>query len=132
MDKPLKIIIIGILYILGGIGLIVLSTLIVVVTTMNPMLIIGFLNLIFRNGGFFAGDTFINVIQIYYAINFLVPMFFITSPLSIVGGILLMTTNKKIAWYLAMASSILYCLVIIGLIVDWILIQENVREIYKS
>ncbi|MHA1269422.1 MAG: hypothetical protein ACTSPY_06495 [Candidatus Helarchaeota archaeon] len=131
MKKPPKISIISILYILGGILLICLTIGILYLHFSNSTLIIDLLWTVFPSGGFNAGDTFITINQIYITLLFLIPISLITGIISIIGGYLAITSTKKIAWYLMILSSILYCLIIIGLIIDYIFLQKDVKEIYS-
>ncbi|MBD3228500.1 MAG: hypothetical protein GF329_09955 [Candidatus Lokiarchaeota archaeon] len=129
MNKPLKISILSILYILGGITLFIVSILLVILHFTGSTLI-ELLWIIFPDGGFYAGDTVITIAQLYNAMLFLLPMFIITSIISAIGGFLAIKTEKKIAWYLMILSSILYCLIVIGLITDYIFLKEDVKNIY--
>ncbi|MHA1146285.1 MAG: hypothetical protein ACTSRW_16235 [Candidatus Helarchaeota archaeon] len=132
IDKPAKIIFLGALYILGGIALAILTIMIIVLALLGPNVIPSILLLVLPNGGFFAGDTFITIYQLKAGMIFVIPMFILTSLISVIGGYLFITTDKKLAWILMVASSILYCLILIGLIVDIIIIQKDVRDLYTS
>ncbi len=128
MDKPMKINIIGLLYLIGGIGVLGLAILIPIAN----IAVLDVFNLILPSGGFFAGDVFITTTSLYYGAYFVLPMAYISGPISIISGYLLLNTDKKLAWYLTIAASILYCLILIGLIVDIIILRDDVREIYTS
>ncbi len=131
MEKPLMIKILAILYLLAGIGLLILPAAILYLYLTDPTFIPNLLSEIFPTGGFNAGDTFITIDQIYSTLLFLIPMGFITGILSLSGGYLALISDKKMAWILMVAASILYCLIIIGLITDYIFLQEDVKKIYN-
>ena len=128
MEKPLKVKIIGTIYLIGGIGVIILAILVLVINTG----VLDLLNLVLPNGGFNAGDTFITNTQLYFAAYFIIPMALITGVLSIISGYLFLTSDKKIGWYLTLAASILYCLVLIGLIIDIIILKNDVRDLFTT
>lgn len=132
MNKPLKVKILSILYILGGSTLFILSMIILILHLIGSTIISELLWTIFPDGGFYAGDTVITISQLYNVMLFLLPIFIITGVISTVGGYLTISTEKKIAWYLMLLSSILYCLIIIGLITDYIFLKEDVKSIYIS
>ncbi|MHA1693899.1 MAG: hypothetical protein ACTSWR_11365 [Candidatus Helarchaeota archaeon] len=131
MKALFKIKLISIFYIIAGIFLFVLGIGILILHIENPSIIINVIKLIFKNGGFCAGDTFITIAQIYATILFLIPMSQITAFLSLSGGILALKSKRKIAWYLIISASILYCLVFFGLIVDYIFLQNDIKEIFN-
>ncbi|MHA1784177.1 MAG: hypothetical protein ACTSVY_16340 [Candidatus Helarchaeota archaeon] len=128
MEKPIKVKIIGILYLLAGISVFILAIIILFFSSV----VLDVLNLVFPNGGFNAGDTFITNIQLYFGAYFLLPMAFLTGVTSTIAGYLFLTTDKKIAWYLTIASSILYCLILVGLIIDVIILRDDVRELFTT
>lgn len=128
MDKPMKINIIGILYLIGGVGVLGLAILIPILNTA----VLDIFNMVLPAGGFNAGDVFISTTSLYHGAYFVLPMAYITGPISIIAGYLLLNTDKKLGWYLTFAASILYCLVLIGLVADIIMLQDDVRDIYTS
>ena len=128
MEKPFIVKLIGLLYIVGGIGILIIA----IAALVAPPLVIDTLNLILPLGGFSAGDTFITTTQLYFGAYFIVPMVLITGVLSSISGYLFLTSDKKLGWYLTIAASILYCLLLIGLIVDIIILRDDVRELFTS
>ena len=128
MEKNLIVKIIGLLYLIGGIGILIIA----IVALASPPLVIDTLNLVLPLGGFHAGDTFITTTQLYFGAYFIVPMVLITGILSSISGYLFLTSDKKIGWYLTIAASILYCLLLIGLIVDVIILRDDIRELFTS
>ena len=131
MDKPLFIVLIGIMYMLAGIALVTLAIGYIVIMAVVPGLVLDTL-LTFIPNGVSIGDTTVTAPQAIVVIYFVLPMFFITAPVSFIGGYLLLTSDKKLAWILTIGASILYCLLLIGFIVDWYLLKDDIRELYTS
>jgi hypothetical protein len=132
MKKPLKVKILSFLYILAGLLLIPFSIVVIYLHFTHPDFIPTILWELIPEGAFYAGDTSITINQIYLTILFLLPMFIINGTVSIIGGYLALKSEKKLAWYLMLASSMLYCLVIVGLIVDYIFLQDDIKSLYTS
>ena len=130
MKKPFIIKLLSIVYIMGGILLIILMPIIAYLHFINSNLICTIILQIFPSGGFGAGDTFINKDQIYFTIIIMIIPLFINGILSTLGGIYSLKTENQLGWYLMIGSSIIYTLILIGLITIYIYLKENIKSIY--
>ena len=126
-DRPLEVNLVMILYLLGAIGFIGI-VLIVWTTDFAENLI---QDMFFFEGGVNIVDTIVPINLIIWAINFFFgPLFLVTGVLTIpaVYGIYEL---KQWAWKYTLLISMFWALFLFGLIVVWIFLKEDVKELFN-
>ncbi|MHA1297866.1 MAG: hypothetical protein ACTSO9_00310 [Candidatus Helarchaeota archaeon] len=126
VKRPFKLNLIIILYFIGAIGLIGMI-LIVWMTDIAENLII---NMFFFKGGINIGDTVVSVDLVIWAANyFFGPLFMITGVVTL-PAVYGMYHLKTWAWKYTLIISIFWTLFIFGLIVVWIFLQEDIKQLF--
>jgi len=126
VKRPFKLNLIIILYFIGAIGLIGMI-LIVWMTDIAENLII---NMFFFKGGINIGDTVVPVDLVIWAANyFFGPLFMITGVVTL-PAVYGMYHLKTWAWKYTLIISIFWTLFIFGLIVVWIFLQEDIKQLF--
>ena len=124
-DRPLELNLIMIIYLLGAIGLIGI-VIIAWTTNIDDNLIIK----LFFPSGIFIGDTTVPFNLIMVTVNYIFgPLFLITGILTL-PAIYSIYQLKGWGWKYTLLISIFWTMFLIGLIFVWILLKDEIKQVF--
>ena len=117
---------IGWFYLVAGLVLLSSSLYFLLVNTLDPGIILGLLP-----PTIYIGDAIITPLQVHVITFFLVYSGLTTGIGSLISGYLLLFSRRKAARFMGIASAPLYCLVGLGLVIIWVLLDDKTCEYYR-
>jgi len=125
MKKPLGIIILGLLYLVLGLGVIV-AYIYLLVTDYS----------LFSFGSYNAGDVLYSAAAAEWIVKFaLAPSIFLGGIFAVPGAVLILTKEERLGeygYYSMIIASAIWSLPIIGLLAISFLLKDNIKELYLN
>ena len=123
-ERPFKLNLVMIIYLLGSIGLIGIIVL-VWLTDIPENLVLD----LFPDG-IFIGDTTVPADQIIWAINYFFGPLFIVMGICTLLAVYAMYGLKSWGWKYTIFVSMFWALFLVGLIVVWIFLQDEIKQLF--
>ena len=124
-ERPFKLNLIMIIYLLGSIGLIGIIVMVWITDIPEDLIATLF------PGGIFIGDTTVSVAQIIWAMNYFFGPLFMVMGICTLPAVYAMYGLKSWGLKYTLLISMFWTLFLVGLIVVWIFLQDDIKQLFN-